>query len=53
MKWFWPALAIAVFFILDSLYADGRGADALLGLVRTIGLSIVHWSDDLLRPLRR
>jgi hypothetical protein len=53
MKWFWPALAIAVFLFVDRVYADGRGADELFSIVRWVGLSIVHWSDDLLRPLRR
>jgi hypothetical protein len=53
MKWFWPALMVAVFLVVDHIYADGRGADELFSLVRRLGLLIVHWSDDLLRPLRR
>jgi hypothetical protein len=52
MKWFWPALAIAIFLFVDHVYTDGRGADELFSIVRRVGLSIVQWSDDLLRPLR-
>jgi hypothetical protein len=53
MKWFWPALAIAVFLIVDRVYADGRGADELFSIVQWVGSSVRHWSDDLLRPLGR
>jgi hypothetical protein len=53
MKWFWPALVVIVFLIVDLIYSGGRAADEFFGIFRSIGLSIVHWSDDLLRPLRR
>jgi hypothetical protein len=53
MKWFWPGLAIAVFLIVDRVYADGRGADELFSILQWVGSSIRHWSDDLLRPLGR
>ena len=53
MKWFWPALAIAAFLIVDRVYADGRGADELFSIVQWVGSSVRHWSDDLLRPLGR
>jgi hypothetical protein len=47
MSWFWIALALTIFLFVDHGYADARGADGW------VGLSIRHWSDDLLRPLRR
>jgi hypothetical protein len=53
MKFFWIGTAVAIFLILDHVYADGRGADELFSVVRRLGLSIAHWSDDVLRPLRR
>jgi hypothetical protein len=53
MKWFWAALAVAIFLIIDHAYADGRAADELFSVVQWVGMSISHWSDDLLRPLRR
>jgi hypothetical protein len=53
MKWFWPALMVIVFLIVDHIYTGGRAADEFFGIFRSIGLSIVHWSDDLLGPLRR
>jgi hypothetical protein len=53
MKWFWPAVAIVSFLIVDHFHTGGRGADELLSVVRWVGSSIVNWSDDLLRPLRR
>ncbi len=52
MKWFLPALAVVVFLVGDRVYADGRGADELFSIVRRVGSSIAHWSDELLRPLR-
>jgi hypothetical protein len=52
MKWFWPAVAIAIFLFVDHVYTDGRGADELFSIIRRVGSSIAHWSDDLLRPLR-
>jgi hypothetical protein len=53
MKWFWIALALAIFLLVDHVYADGRGAGELYSIVEWVGTSIRHWSDDLLRPLRR
>jgi hypothetical protein len=31
MKWFWPALMVAVFLIVDHLYADGKVLTSCLG----------------------
>jgi hypothetical protein len=53
MKFFWIAVAVMIFVIVDRDYVDGRGADELFSIVRRLGLSISQWSDDLLRPLRR
>jgi hypothetical protein len=53
MRLFWIALALIIFLFVDHVYADGRGADGLFSIVEWVGSSIRHWSDDLLRPLRR
>jgi hypothetical protein len=53
MRLFWIALALIIFLFVDHVYNDGRGADGLFSIVEWVGSSIRHWSDDLLRPLRR
>jgi hypothetical protein len=54
MRFFWVAVAaVTIWLFVDHIYADGRGADELFSIVRELVLSIRHWSDDLLQPLRR
>jgi hypothetical protein len=53
MRLFWAALAIVILFAIDRAYMDGQTAAAVMSLAHWVGDHIIHWTDDLLRPLRR
>jgi hypothetical protein len=44
---------IVTLFAVDRAYLDGQNVDQGMYLVRSVGMQVTNWTDDLLRPLRR